>query len=112
MGQGGEVVPELDRDRLIEPVSVVVGGTDRVGGPLAEERSAGVARQDMAEEEDQGEDAEEDRNGEQDAADDVAEHPDLWSEREKGARHEPRPLRLVDRYEAGGFRNPPNRAGK
>ena len=46
MRELAEVDPELDRDRLVEPVAVGEVVADRGGGPLAERRLAGVARED------------------------------------------------------------------
>ena len=69
-----QVEPELDGDRLVQPVAADEVVADRIGRALAQDRPAGVARHDPGQGEDEEDEPEQDRDRHQEAADDEAGH--------------------------------------
>ncbi len=74
LGELAQVDPELDRDRFVEPVALLEGVTDLVGGPLAKQRTARIARQQARQGEDEEDDPEQDRHAEEQPPGDESEH--------------------------------------
>ena len=70
-----EVEDELDGDGLVQPEALVEGGADLLGGPLRERRPAGVPGQQPGDGEDDEDDAQQRRDADEQAPDDVLGHP-------------------------------------